>query len=172
MMGDFASIAEALCYPTLGRLEALRRHTEALTDTETRAEMTAFVDRVSALTLAEWEELHTRTLDLAPAVAPYVGHAIWGDTYDRGKFMALLTRALAAEDIDVEGELPDHLIPVLRYLDVAAEPVPEVVERLAPALERMRGDLTKVDPDNAYLRVIDAARATVRNIATDAGDRT
>ena len=171
MMGDFAAIADALCYPTPGRLEALRRRTEELTDKETRAQMAAFVDRVGALSLAEWEELHTRTLDLAPMVAPYVGHAVWGETYERGKFMAVLKQALTAEAIDAEGELPDHLIPVLRYLDVAADPLPEVVQRLAPALERMRRDLKKVDPDNAYLRVIDAARATVRSITTDAGDR-
>jgi nitrate reductase delta subunit len=171
MMGDFAAIADALRYPAPGRLEALRRRTEELADTETRAQMAAFVDRVSALSLAEWEELHTRTLDLSPAVAPYVGHAVWGETYERGKFMALLNQALTAEAIDAEGELPDHLIPVLRYLDVAAEPLPEVVQRLAPALERMRGDLKKVDPDNAYLRVIDAARATVRSITTGTGDR-
>jgi len=171
MMGDFAAIADALRYPTPGLLEALRRSTEELADTETRVQMAAFVDRIGALSLAEWEELHTSTLDLAPAVAPYVGHAVWGDTYERGKFMAVLNHALTVEAIDAEGELPDHLIPVLRYLNVAAEPLPEVVQRLAPALERMRGDLKKADPDNAYLRVIDAARATVRSIATRTGDR-
>lgn len=171
MMGDFAVIADALCYPAPGRLQALRSSTEKLANAETRAQMAAFVDRVGALSLAEWEELHTRTLDLSPAVAPYVGHAVWGDTYERGKFMAILNHALTAEAIDAEGELPDHLIPVLRYLDVAAEPAPEVVEQLEPALKRMRRDLKKVDPDNAYVRVIEAARATVRSITTDEGER-
>ena len=114
------------------------------------------------MTLAEWEELHTRTLDLSPPVAPYVGHAIWGETYKRGEFMASLKRAEDAESVDLEGELPDHLLPVLLYLDVAAEPLPELVEVIGPALKRMRRDLEKAESKNPYVGLLDAIQAAVR----------
>ncbi len=169
-MGAFATIAEALLYPAPGRLEVLRRRAAELVDQEARARLGEFVERIGVLPLTEWEELHTHTLDLSPAFAPYMGHAIWGDSYKRGEFMAVLNRALMSEGIDPEGELPDHLIPVLRYLDVVSEPLPEVLEHLAPALERMRADLTKTDSTSPYLGVLDAARATVRSIAAGAGD--
>ena len=170
-MGVFATVADALRYPAPGRLEALQRCTEELDDCEVRAGLCAFLERIGLLPLGEWEELHTRTLDLSPHFAPYVGHAVWGESYKRGEFMAALNRALGSEGVDAEGELPDHLIPVLRYLDAAPEPIPQVLEHLAPALEHMRAELTEADSDSPYLSVLDAASASVRSM-TAPGDPT
>ena len=55
--------------------------------------MRHFLDEVGSLTLGEWEELHTATLDLSAPFVPYVGHVIWGDDYRRGEFMADLVGA-------------------------------------------------------------------------------
>lgn len=163
-MGVFATVADALRYPAPGRLEALRLSTAELDAGEVRAQLGTFVERIGVLSLGEWEELHTRTLDLSPHFAPYVGHAVWGDSYKRGEFMAVLNRALASEGVDADGELPDHLIPVFRYLDAVADPIPEVLEQLKPALERMRAELTEADSNSPYLTVLDAASASLRGL--------
>ena len=39
--------------------------------------------------------------------------------------------------VDASGELPDHLIPVLRYLGWASDPLPELVAVFEPAVRRM-----------------------------------
>jgi nitrate reductase delta subunit len=170
-MGVFATVADALCYPEPGRLEALQRRTGELDECEARARLSAFLERIGGLQLGEWEELHTRTLDLSPHFAPYVGHAVWGESYKRGEFMAALNQVLASEGVDAEGELPDHLIPVLRYLDAVGEPIPEVIVHLVPALERMRAELTEADSDSPYLSVLDAASASVRSLSASGDPR-
>ena len=55
---------------------------------------------IAPLSLGEWEELHTRTLDLNPPAAPYVGYQIWGDSYQRGAFLAKMNRALVEAGVD------------------------------------------------------------------------
>lgn len=162
-MGTLAALADALRYPAPDRLETLQQGAAELVEAaDVAGPFSAFLDAVSGLALAEWEEFHTRTLDLAPPVALYVGHAIWGESYKRGEFMVSLKRAEDAESVDPEGELPDHLLPVLLYLDVAAEPLPELLEVIGPALQRMRRDLAKAEPENSYLDLLDAIRAAVR----------
>lgn len=167
-MGTLAALADALRYPAPDRLGGLQHGAAELAETaDVGGSFAAFLDEVSRLTLGEWEELHTRTLDLSPPVALYVGHAIWGESYKRGEFMASLKRAEDAESVDPDGELPDHLLPVLLYLDVAAEPLPELLEVIGPALQRMRRDLDKAEPGNPYVGLLDAIRTAVRT-AVDA----
>ncbi len=161
-------LAEAFRYPAPGHLAALDKGLQALPASGEKGYLTAFLNKVKQMTLGEWEELHTRTLDLNPPAAPYVGFQTWGETYPRGAFLSRLSRALAEEGIDLEGELPDHLAPVLRYLGQANHPLPELVELLAPALRRMRTALGAKDPDNPYLDLLEAAQAACAGLKKEA----
>lgn len=158
----FAVFAQAFRYPAPGRMEGLQAGLQELIDRPLRASYNAFLRKVSQLNLGEWEELYTRTFDLSPAIAPYVGFQTWGESYQRGNFMALMNRELNEYDIDLDGELPDHLVPVLRYLAVAPQPAPELVEILPPALQRMRAVLAKSDPGNPYIHLVDAVMHAAR----------
>jgi nitrate reductase delta subunit len=149
-------LAEAFRYPRPGLLERLEAGLAESAQSPARSGLAAFVKKVAALSLSEWEELATRTLDLSPAAAPYVGFQIWGESYPRGEFMAKLNRAMAELDIDLEGELPDHLVPVLRYLALAEQPLPELREHFAPAVERMLAVLREKDRNNPYLHLFEA----------------
>ena len=75
--------------------------------------------------------------------------------------MAKMNRELMKADIDPEGELPDHLIPILRYLGQTAQPLPELVEVLDPAIQRMIGGLRSADPTNPYLDLFESAQVHV-----------
>jgi nitrate reductase delta subunit len=155
-MNIYTLLAEAFCYPHPGLLEKLEVGLDEAGTGPGTSELDSFIKKIQTLSLAEWEEVSTRTLDLSPAAAPYVGFHIWGESYPRGEFMAKLNRAMYELDVDPEGELPDHLVPILRYLNATDQPIPELIEQLEPALQRMIKILRKKDKDNPYLSLFKA----------------
>lgn len=160
----FTLLAEALRYPAPGRLAALEKPTQTLPPGSGKQAILSFLTKVRSLSLGEWEELHTRTLDLNPPGAPYVGFQTWGESYQRGAFLSKMNRELMEADIDSENELPDHLIPVLRYLAVAPAPLAELVALMDPAIQRMRAALGKADSDNPYLYLLEAAQECCKEL--------
>ncbi len=159
-MSIYTFLAEAFSYPFPGHLEILNvGFMEAHNDSKYKA-LERFLNEFASLSLAEREELYTRTLDLNPLAAPYVGYQLWRENYKRGAFMAELNHEMNALGIEKAGELPDHLIPILRYLDVAPNPLPDLLEALPKALKKMRKELKKAEPQNPYrylLAAIDQA---------------
>lgn len=161
MKAIYALLAQALSYPRPGLLDELKVGLAGLGKVPGRDGLAAFVKKIAALSVEEWEELATATLDLSPAAAPYVGFQVWGESYQRGAFMAQLNRAMAELDIDPGGELPDHLAPVLRYLAAAPVPLAELPGHLHTAVERMMGILREKERSNPYLHVYDALLAVL-----------
>jgi nitrate reductase delta subunit len=168
-MTDFEAIALALRYPGPGSAENLRVTWEGLAGGPVRRRLLEFLSEIDRLTLPEWEELHTRTLDLAPIFAPYVGYVVWGDNYQRGEFMAALKVAQDGAGIGRAGELPDHLEPVLRYLATAAAPFPQLVEVLPRAVTRMKKTLNEAEANNPYRHVLAAAAEAIGRLEVSVG---
>ena len=161
-MNSFEAVATGYRYPTGGQLTALE-HAAGRVKGSARKPFRRFVEAVSQLTLAEWEELHTRTLDLSPLFAPYVGYVTWGENYHRGEFLASLTRAQQDAGITANGELADHLDPVLRYLGAADRPLGELTEVVGPAVAKMRKALKRAEPDNPYLHLLAATSRLIES---------
>jgi nitrate reductase delta subunit len=161
-MGTLAFLAEALRYPAAGRLETLHSGLARLPDGPAKRGLADFIQRIEKLSLAEWEEIYTHTLDLSPTIAPYVGYQMWSDSYKRGSFMAKINREMQELGIEKDGDLPDHLVPILRYLDASAEPgitpIVELVEVFEPAVQKMRKGLRKTEPNNPYVYLLEAVR--------------
>ncbi len=147
--------ALALEYPVPGRLEELWRLWIESPRGRAKSRLEHFLRAVEDLSQEAWEELYTRTLDLTPSTAPYVGYAVYGESYARGEFMALLNRAYQELGLDPKGELPDHLFNILRYLAQAEAPLPQVLELLPQAVERMRQTLKTLDAKNPYLILLE-----------------
>lgn len=93
-------IAEALEYPHRGLIERLDTAARSPDPFPGRAGLGSFVRTVSTLRLGEWEELYTRSFDLHPETAPYVGYHVWGDKHARGAFMARLAEAQRSAAIE------------------------------------------------------------------------
>lgn len=151
-------VSLALRYPTPDGMVALRSGIEALPKGAAEREMRRFIKGVDDMPFGDLEVLYTSTFDLNPVVAPYVGHLVWADSYERGGFMAKLQGAMFAVGVDPEGELPDHLDPILRYLSATDEPIGELKPILVPAVTKMEKILKKADSKNPYLHVLTAAR--------------
>jgi nitrate reductase delta subunit len=155
-MGSNAILAEAFRYPSPDRLEQLEYWTLDLPPGPVKNSLASFLGKALELTLGEWEELYTRTWDLNPLAVPYIGFQLWGEDYRRGNFMARLQAAYREAGVELDGELPDHLVPVLQYLDRANEPLPELLEALPQAVEKMAAALKKSEPENPYLILIES----------------
>jgi nitrate reductase delta subunit len=154
-------LAEAIQYPTPLSLERLQCGIQVIGAGAASIAYKRFVEAIQRLSLGEWEELYTRTFDLDPAVAPYVGYQIWGDGYPRGKFLATLRRVFREAGLDTQGELPDHLGCVLNFLATGATPPTELVEAFNPALQKMMATLRKNEPHNPYNDLLQTVEQTV-----------
>lgn len=161
-MSDLSTLellAEALGYPSPARLKTLSA-LEA-TGSSRRGESPA-----GSWTLGEWEEHYTRVFDHNPPSALYLGYQMWGDRYQRGELMATLARAQKVAGVDPAGELPDHLVPVLLYLAAVTDPLPQVLEILPGAVEKIRRAVEDLAPGSPYLAVLDDVLAATKELST------
>ena len=158
-----AVVAMAYHYPTPTALAEISTAISTL-DGPARRRMSRFVDEIALLELGEWEELHTITLDLSPLFVPYVGHVIWGENYRRGEFMAALKRDMELNGVDLGGELPDHIEPILRYVATVPEPLADLLAVLADAVRKMASTLRTESKDNPYRHVLAATLDSVKDL--------
>lgn len=158
-------------YPTPGALDELAAAIATEQNAEVKRHLQHFLDGVGALAFGEWEELHTATLDLSAPFVPYVGHVIWGDAYKRGEFMSSLVPAMAEAGIDLHGELPDHIEPVLRYLAATEAPLADLLDVLPGAVATMNQTLARAAPDNPYCHLLAATLACAANRPVSIGGR-
>jgi nitrate reductase delta subunit len=163
-MDAFEAIALGYDYPSPDRLAQLETAVESLRG-GARRHMDEFIDQLRGLDLGAWEELHTFTLDLSPQFVPYVGHVAWGENYRRGAFMADLNRAMIDAHVDLGGELPDHIAPILRYLAAVDVPLSDLIDELPGAVESMRSTLKSAAPSNPYRHLLAATAVVVGDLA-------
>lgn len=161
-------LAQAFAYPSPGLPALLAQGLAEAGEGPAGDHYRAFVEATNKLPLPDWEELYTRTLDLDPIVAPYIGYHVFGESYRRGPFLSAMNRALREAGVDTEGELPDHIAPMLRYLAVTPAPDPALVDVLCPAVERMISTLRNAKPDNPYVHLFQAVQVLFAAVAKDA----
>ena len=117
-----------------------------------------FFDETAHVDPRGLEELYTTTFDLNPVATLEVGWHLWGEQYERGRFLADL-RALQEElGIDSGSELPDHLTVLLPT--IAARPDDDLAEKCAKAIEKMLKPLD--EHGNPYRHLLRAALSGVR----------
>jgi nitrate reductase molybdenum cofactor assembly chaperone NarJ/NarW len=122
------------------------------------------------LSLAEMEELYTRTFDINPVSSLEVGWHLHGETYERGAFLVAMRDLLRRSKIEETSALPDHLTMVLQAVGRMHfhEAIPFISEKLLKALEKMLEGF--VDEENPYKHLLVALRELLSHYAlTHAG---
>lgn len=111
-------LAGLLAYPSSGyraRLDEARVTVAAL-NPAAAGWLSQFKRATSGLSLPQLQELYTETFDLDPRCALDLGWHVFGDTHDRGVFLAMLRQDLAAAGVEETTELPDHATHVLQLI--------------------------------------------------------
>lgn len=168
MIPSLDIMGEALRYPSPDSRDTLRRRLEEVAQESVRADLCAFLGEIECLTLEEWEELYVRSFDLDPDAAPYLGWHVWPDEQRRAQLLLEMARRLSAHDLDADGELPDHLVPVFRYLarrpdasgretTVSGTETPLLDQALKPALHAITDRLRSQTPPNPYVHLLEGA---------------
>jgi nitrate reductase delta subunit len=121
-------------------------------------EAAAFFDEVDHVDPTGLEELYTTTFDLNPVATLEVGWHLWGEQYERGRFLADLRALQEHLGIDSGGELPDHLTVLLPT--IAADPENAGLrEKCAQAIEKILKPLE--EHGNPYRHLLRAAKEAV-----------
>ncbi len=157
--------AEILEYPTHSLYECFEECISVLSSLKSEAAkiMKDFQSHLARMSLAQMQEMYTRTFDLQPACYPYLGHHLFGEDYRRGSFMAGLMRHYRSYDFSPGRELPDHIAVILRFLaqySGSKENEEIVPECLIPAVEKMLSGLK--DKGNPYNGVLQALLVTLQ----------
>lgn len=158
------AFADVLSYPH-GPIGADVRACEELArgESEQAADLLVrFGAFVEATPLGELQEAYTLAFDLdslsesEPTCYPYVGHHLFEENHKRSALIVGLLERYREHGFDgAAGDLPDHLVVVLRFVatcdddDLVAETVDEA---LLPALARMLGTVGSAEPVNGRQR--------------------
>lgn len=151
----YDDLSALLDYPA-GPLKAPRAE-----HAETSRLMGEFVKRIVSLPVTDREELYTRTFDINPVCSLEVGWQLYGENYDRGRFLVTMRRQMRRFALSESAELPDHLASALRVwarMDLD-EAVPFAAGFLLPAIEKMLAGFQ--DKENPYGFLLEAIRIEV-----------
>lgn len=117
-----------------------------------------FFDEVAHVDPRGLEELYTTTFDLNPVATLEVGWHLWGEQYERGRFLAELRGLQEQLGIDSGSELPDHLTVLLPT--IAATGDADLAAKCAKAIEKMLKPLD--EQGNPYRHVLRAAKEALQ----------
>lgn len=163
-MAALARLARLFEYPDGCYRAILEGEAQALgpgTVGSTVAELvTRFLDDTAGWSEARFAEVFTRTFDLAPTCAPYLGVHLFGEEgSERSALLLGLQAAYRQAGLPRDSELPDHVAVVLRALGTLPRPEREelVALCLVPALESMRRRLDQ--SQSSYRHLVGAVAA-------------
>ena len=160
--------AEVLDYPGNSLLESATECAQQLETSFPRIvrPMQSFVVFAQSQSLGTLEELYTQTFDVTPAITPYVGYHLFGESPKRSAFWVKLQEAYQSHHFSGGTELPDHLCVLLRFFSVAQDPefvIPLLQECVLPVLEKMEKAFPK--NKNGYAPVISSLRLFLREVS-------
>jgi len=160
-------LARLLSYPAADYPHAARACGRLLQerDPEHFASFERFVAYVQSTPLEEMEELFTRTFDLNPVCCLEVGWQLYGEDYNRGRFLVSMRQQLRAHSVPESIELPDHLanlLPLLGRME-PEESGPLCAASILPALQKMQTGLE--GHNNIFEEVLFAVRRLIEPLA-------
>ena len=113
------------------------------------------------------EEIYTTTFDMRPDCTLNLGYHLFSDDWRRSIFLAKLNELYDALGFKADGDLPDYLPIVLRFLaiaDVKPEAAELVEDGLIPAISRIIQAMTQEKKEaNPYEPALESLSVWLRN---------
>ena len=116
-----------------------------------------FHDEIAHVSVEGMQELYTTTFDLNPVATLEVGWHLWGEQYERGRFLAELREQQDSLGLDAGTELPDHLTVLLPMFEKRNDAA--LAAKITAALDKIVKPLD--EHGNPYRHLIHAARLAV-----------
>jgi len=161
----FDGLASLLRYPDQDHLERVRGVVERLATCkpEMRELLAPLSEHVEELSINELEESYTRTFDITPDCALEVGWHLYGENYERGRFLVEMRARMRDVGITESSELPDHLGHVLEVVGRLEEEEARQLcrDHLLPALGKMR---EKMPAERPHACVLEASEKITREL--------
>ena len=163
---SYDSLGRMLDYPWEKEaiLEDYDRVNRSLQVQEAVSPLASFARFVNSSSLARLQEEYVATFDFNPAVAPYLGHHLFGDSQKKGAYLIRLKHEFAVHGFSSAGnELPDHLPLLLGFLAYLAGHADDGVRRsfisecVLPGLDRLAAGFS-ARKDSPWKAVVEATR--------------
>lgn len=128
-----------------------------------------FADIVDNTPLGRFEEIYTGTFDMNPACYIFSGYILFGESFNRGKFLVRLQKEYRERDFSAGNELADHLAVIFRFMALL-DPDEHTAQLLlkdvfVPVLAKMNeGFNSENRHPNPYRQVLRAILAVLEQI--------
>lgn len=151
----YIHLANLLAYPEAERLRHLNLLQEKLSSEEATG-LKPFADFADTSQYTEMEELFTRTFDMNPSTCLEIGWHLYGEDYERGRFLVAMRESLREYGLPESNELPDHLSHCLQLFSCLPSDVAEGFAKrcLQPALEKIVQNLGEDNPYRCLLVLV------------------
>ncbi|MFQ5420475.1 MAG: nitrate reductase molybdenum cofactor assembly chaperone [Anaerolineae bacterium] len=131
--------------------------------------MQSFVDYVESTPLGQLEEIYTGTFDMNPACYIFAGYILFGESFNRGKFLVRLQKEYRERGFSSGNELADHLAVLFRFMSIldANEHTAQLLLKdvFVPVLTKMNtGFKSENESPNPYRQVLRAILAVLERV--------
>jgi nitrate reductase delta subunit len=128
-----------------------------------RGQIESFLHSIRDFSIADLEELYTRTFDINPIANLEIGWHLYGEAYERGSFLVKMRELLRAHHIEESTELPDHITHILVVLDKMekGEAIEFSQQHLKPALDKILEGFA--NHPNPFAIILTALRTVVES---------
>lgn len=159
----YLCFAHLLDYPNSDLLPQARQCVGILEQDFPQAaeQIQGFVGYMENTQIGRLEEIYTGTFDVSPACFIFAGYILFGESFDRGKFLVRLQKEYRERDFSAGNELADHLAVMFRFMTLL-DPNEHLAQLLVgdcfiPVLTKMDAGFTSKDGEpNPYQQVLKA----------------
>ncbi|MCK5203170.1 MAG: nitrate reductase molybdenum cofactor assembly chaperone [Desulfobacterales bacterium] len=131
-----------------------------------------FLDFVGSTTQGRMEEIYTGTFDMNPACYIFAGYILFGESFNRGKFLVRLQKEYRERGFSAGNELADHLAVMFKFMAIL-DPNEHTAQLLmkecfVPVLMKMNtGFKNENENPNPYRQVLRAILSVLEQTMED-----
>ena len=167
----YLNFGDLLDYPTADLLAQARACADLLRIDypEASGQIQGFSECVESTPLGRLEETYTGTFDMNPACYIFTGYILFGESFNRGKFLVRLQKEYRERCFSAGNELADHLAVMFRFMGIL-DPDEHTAQLLLkecflPVLTKMNtGFKNENENPNPYRQVLRAILSVLEQI--------